>query len=161
MPESNATPSAAADVSDAVLSSSRYLTRQEVIRRRSRRVKQLSKCYRAHYWSLMQELKIRYREYYWKYGRSAFQEDEKREGEGVEGTGENLNGHGKLGLGLGIGENGFDVKRCAVSGCKSKAMALTRFCHPHILSDSKQKLYKGCSFVIKRFGLFHFFCLVG
>lgn len=157
MPESNATPSTAADVSDAVLSSSRYLTRQEVIRRRSRRVKQLSKCYRAHYWSLMQELKIRYREYYWKYGRSAFQEDEKREGEGVEGTGENLNGHGKLGLGLGIGENGFDVKRCAVSGCKSKAMALTRFCHPHILSDSKQKLYKGCSFVIKRFGLFHFF----
>ncbi|KAL6338454.1 hypothetical protein AAG906_020544 [Vitis piasezkii] len=153
MPESNATPSTAADVSDApsdaVLSSSRYLTRQEVIRRRSRRVKQLSKCYRAHYWSLMQELKIRYREYYWKYGRSAFQEDEKREGEGVEGTGENLNGHGKLGLGLGIGENGFDVKRCAVSGCKSKAMALTRFCHPHILSDSKQKLYKGCSFVIK------------
>ena len=169
MLDSDPTQSTAATVSDAtadvVLANSKYLTRQEVIRRRSRRVKQLSKCYRAHYWSLMQELKIRYREYYWKYGRSAFQEDDKREGEGVEGTGENLNSNGKLGLGFGAGENGFDVKRCAVSGCKSKAMALTRFCHPHILSDSKQKLYKGCSFVIKRFGLFYFFfkffiCLV-
>lgn len=159
MPESNPSPSTAADVSDAsadaVLSISRHLTRQEVIRRRSRRMKQLSKCYRAYYWSLLQELKIKYREYYWKYGRSAYKENEKQEGEGVEETGENLNGHRKLGLGLGlgIGENGLDVKRCAVSGCKSKAMALTRFCHPHILSDSKQMLYKGCSFVIKRFGL--------
>lgn len=40
-------------------------------------------------------------------------------------------------------------QRCAFVGCKLKAMPLTAFCHLHILSDSKQKLYKPCSHVIK------------
>ncbi|KAB2016292.1 hypothetical protein ERO13_D08G083250v2 [Gossypium hirsutum] len=31
-----------------------------------------------------------------------------------------------------------------------KAMAVTRFCHLHILSYSKQELYKACTYVIKR-----------
>uniref|UniRef100_A0A2P2M0X1 KAT8 regulatory NSL complex subunit 2 n=1 Tax=Rhizophora mucronata TaxID=61149 RepID=A0A2P2M0X1_RHIMU len=32
-------------------------------------------------------------------------------------------------------------------------MALTSFCHLHILSDAKQKLYKPCDYIIKRFYL--------
>ncbi|KAK9291626.1 hypothetical protein L1049_019575 [Liquidambar formosana] len=127
---------------DLVLSRSEFLTREEVLRRRSRRIKQLSRCYKDHYWALMEELKIKYRDFYWKYGKSPFKEDEDREDSSRNRTGENHTR--KLGLGFEEYEN-----RCAVAGCKAKAMALTRFCHPHILSDSKQKLYKRCTYVIK------------
>ncbi|KAK3020503.1 hypothetical protein RJ639_045445 [Escallonia herrerae] len=125
---------------DSILSSSELLTRQEVLKRRSRRLRQLARVYKDHYWSLMEELKHKYKEYYWEYGKSPFQEDEDREilnrTNGARGGGE--------GSGLGF------VNRCGVHGCKSKSMALTKFCHTHILADSKQKLYKGCSYVIKR-----------
>lgn len=139
---------------DLVLAKSEVLSREEVLKRRSRRVKQLARCYKAHYWSLMEELRVKYREYYWKYGKSPFKEDKDPEMVGAanrtEGTGESVNNvansvdynnvssNNQLGLGL-----------CAVGGCKSKAMAMTRFCHPHILSDSKQKLYKACTYAIK------------
>lgn len=43
--------------------------------------------------------------------------------------------------------------RCGFAGCKSRAMPLSRYCHPHVLSDSRQTLYKACTFVVKRFGL--------
>ncbi|KAL1336813.1 hypothetical protein AAHE18_10G090200 [Arachis hypogaea] len=48
-----------------------------------------------------------------------------------------------------LGVGGDDVVRCAFGGCKIKAMALTRYCHAHILSDPKQKLYRGCRTVAK------------
>ncbi|GFZ11366.1 hypothetical protein Acr_22g0007640 [Actinidia rufa] len=124
---------------DEALSRSEFLTREEVLKRRSRRVKQLEKVYRDHYWFLTEELKLRHREYYWEYGKSPFQEDEDNR--------ENLNqSNGQLGLGLGLNVN---VNRCEVHGCKMKAMALTKFCHSHILSDGKQKLYKGCDYATK------------
>ncbi|CBI36638.3 unnamed protein product, partial [Vitis vinifera] len=41
-------------------------------------------------------------------------------------------------------------QQCASVGCKTKAMALTRFCYLHILCDPKQQLYKPCHYVIKR-----------
>ncbi|XP_042483116.1 INO80 complex subunit D-like [Macadamia integrifolia] len=133
---------------DSILCDSKFLTREEVIRRRSRRVKQLARFYKDHYWALMEDLRVKYREYYWKYGKSPFKEEEAKEnggGGGVEGSGENNRST------LGIGENNNDVKnnRCAFTGCKAKAMALTNYCHPHILSDSKQKLYKPCTYVVK------------
>uniref|UniRef100_A0A0V0HNT5 KAT8 regulatory NSL complex subunit 2 n=1 Tax=Solanum chacoense TaxID=4108 RepID=A0A0V0HNT5_SOLCH len=122
---------------DAVLSQSKHLHRVEVYKRRNRRSKQLQRIYRDCYWSLMEEVKLKHREYCWKFGMSAFQEDEdKNNKDGTLGTGEN-NG------------NAVASNTCGVHGCKSKAMALTRFCHMHILSDSKQKLYKACSFAIK------------
>ncbi|CAI9772388.1 unnamed protein product [Fraxinus pennsylvanica] len=113
---------------DLILSKSEYLTRPEVLKRRARRTKQLVRIYRDHYWALMEELKLKYREYCWEYGKSPFQEDEENEK---------------------INSNCGDGTRCGVHGCKAKAMALTRFCHMHILSDSKQKLYKACNFSIK------------
>lgn len=126
----------------------------------------------------MEDLRVQYREYYWKYGISPCKEDDERESGGerelvgfnVEGCGETNNanysnsnnvvggnGGGNCGgkLGLGIGESVLpEVKlggnnRCTFVGCKLKAMALTSFCHLHILSDPQQKLYKACSFVIK------------
>ncbi|PSR92820.1 INO80 complex subunit D like [Actinidia chinensis var. chinensis] len=124
---------------DEALSRSEFLTREEVLKRRSRRVKQLAKVYRDHFWYLMEELKLRHREYYWEYGKSPF--------EGDEDNRENLNqNNGQLGLGLGPNVN---VNRCEVHGCKMKAMALTKFCHLHILSDGKQKLYKRCDYATK------------
>ncbi|TYH49529.1 hypothetical protein ES332_D10G143900v1 [Gossypium tomentosum] len=119
---------------DLDLSKSDYLSRQEVLRRRSRRVKQLARLYKAHYWSLMEELKRKHKEYYWLYGKSPFKEDEKK-------NGEQNDENNKLGL-------GFQLK-CQISDCKDKAMALTRFCHKHILKDTNQMLYRGCNFPIK------------
>ncbi|TYG50018.1 hypothetical protein ES288_D10G142200v1 [Gossypium darwinii] len=119
---------------DLALSKSDYLSRQEVLRRRSRRVKQLARLYKAHYWSLMEELKRKHKEYYWLYGKSPFKEDEKK-------NGEQNDENNKLGL-------GFQLK-CQISDCKDKAMALTRFCHKHTLKDTNQMLYRGCNFPIK------------
>ncbi|XP_059628609.1 uncharacterized protein LOC132271289 [Cornus florida] len=167
-PNNNASPHStplAIDGSDedSALSKSVFLSRQEVLKRRSRRLKQLATVYKDHYWTLMDDLKHKYREYYWEYGKSPFQEDEERENldrkNCAQGTREDANrsnngNGGKLGLGLGV-----NVSRCAVNGCKAKAMALTKFCHLHILSDAKQKLYKGCNYVTKSAPAGPIFCM--
>ncbi|KAL2320427.1 hypothetical protein Fmac_029396 [Flemingia macrophylla] len=127
---------------DKALANSAALTRREVIERRLRRVKQLERCYRAHYWTLMEELRAKHKHYYWTYGKSPFKEDENDSV--VLGPNDTKNNNAAAAA-------GDDVVRCASSGCKSKAMALTRFCHLHILSDSKQSLYGGCSTVAKNF----------
>lgn len=125
-------------IDDSALHSSEFLTREEVLRRRSRRVNQLARYYRTQYWTLMEEVRAKYREYYWKYGKSPFQEEEGEES--------------RRGLGFGGGNcNGNGMRMCSFSGCESKAMELTSYCHSHILHDSKQKLYKACSYVLKRF----------
>jgi hypothetical protein len=99
----------------------------------------------------MEELKIQYREYYWKYGVSPFKQELQHhasqrdiEAGDLEGTGENNSSNN---LNMDVTSN----QRCVFVGCKLKAMPLTSFCHLHILSDSKQKLYKACGYVIKRF----------
>ncbi|TXG72872.1 hypothetical protein EZV62_001451 [Acer yangbiense] len=144
-----------------VLSRVTHLTRPELLRRRSHYLKQLSKCYKDHYWGLVEELKTQYRDYYWEFGvspvKDSQQEDKATERESVD----NNNNNNKLLVVEGSGDNvtsynnggGFlDIKnnqRCSFIGCKLKAMAFTSFCHLHILSDSKQKLYKPCDYVIK------------
>ncbi|PON55374.1 KAT8 regulatory NSL complex subunit [Parasponia andersonii] len=150
-PESPSSPSPSSPMTidgsdrDSALASSEWLSRREVLERRSRRVKQLARLYRHHYWALMEDLKAKHREYYWTYGKSPFKEDEAAPpANGTDGYGEN----GRLGFGSG-GGNGDDIGRCQVANCKAKAMALTEFCHAHILSDPHQKLYKGCTYVIK------------
>ncbi|KAJ6734291.1 hypothetical protein OIU79_001534 [Salix purpurea] len=143
---------------DQVLSSATHITRHELLKRRSYKLKQLSKCFRDHYWALMEELKIQYREYYWKYGVSPFKEDnqkqeQQKQGGGVGGL-QRVNEESGANIEV-IGENNTNVSdlksnhRCLFVGCKLKAMALTSFCHLHILSDAKQKLYRPCGYVIK------------
>ncbi|KAK9138894.1 hypothetical protein Sjap_009488 [Stephania japonica] len=163
---------------DLALAGAGALTFEEVIRRRARRTKQLQRYYRDQYWAMAEKARVLYREYVWKYGKSPFKDDEEERGGcngnggggngggggggAVEGSCEsnsnvNVNGNGNgVGngvngggrLGLGFDESGR-IKRCAFPGCKTKAMALTSYCHPHILSDNKQKLYKACTYVIK------------
>lgn len=137
---------------DAVLAKSNYLSRREVLERRSRHCKQLARLYRNHYWVIMDMVKLKHRDYYWTYGKSPFKDDNPNSNSA--NSNEDHNSNGKLGLGFGAFDGGDEFKRCQVAGCKSKAMALTRFCHVHILSDPKQKLYKGCTYVLKRFGSF-------
>ncbi|XP_061991666.1 uncharacterized protein LOC133709798 [Rosa rugosa] len=127
---------------DVVLSSASHLTRQELLRRRSHNLKELTKCYKDHYWGFMEHLKIQYREYYWKYGVSPFKEDN-------NATTTNNNNNNGVAAVEGSDDNHNNNRRCASVGCKLKAMALTSFCHLHILSDSKQRLYKACNYVIK------------
>ncbi|KAD4384161.1 hypothetical protein R6Q59_011857 [Mikania micrantha] len=130
---------------DEFLSNSTHLSRQQVLNRRSHNMQQLSKCYRDHYWGLMEEVRVRYREYLWKFGMSPFQEDHNEDEknnvkqeqvrDGIEDAG-----------------TGDDITKslpCVFNGCKTKAMTLTRFCHVHILSDPKQQLYKPCEFLLK------------
>ncbi|KAF7819314.1 INO80 complex subunit D-like [Senna tora] len=126
---------------DSALAKSKVLSRREVLKRRLRRVNQLIRLYRAYYWALVEEVKVKHKEYYWTYGKSPFMEDHKNNHtEGTAPSAENASN---------CNGNDKDVVRCAFSGCKSKAMALTRYCHNHILSDSKQKLYRGCVAVAK------------
>ncbi|KAG8390712.1 hypothetical protein BUALT_Bualt01G0112000 [Buddleja alternifolia] len=133
---------------DVALSKSEFLTRPEVLNRRARRVKQLIRIYRDHYWALMEELKLKYREYYWEYGKSPFVEDEENEKVNSNCNAVENGNNGNLGVN-GVNSNNNLSNRCGVHGCKAKAMALTKFCHMHILSDAKQKLYKSCEFSIK------------
>ncbi|XVE76653.1 hypothetical protein DITRI_Ditri12bG0191100 [Diplodiscus trichospermus] len=144
---------------DLVLSRASHLTRQELLKRRLHNLRQLSRCYRDHYWALMQEFKFQYRDYYWKFGVSPFKHDHNQEAAGdaevaanptnnIEGSGDNVNANNNNN----IYHSCLDFKnnhRCLFVGCKFKAMALTSFCHLHILSDSKQRLYKACTYVIK------------
>lgn len=132
-----------ADEETLALSTAEFLTRYEVLKRRSQRVKRLKKLYKTHYWALMEELRSSYRKYYWEYGKSPYKEDNNNNNKINENSNNNNNEEKKD-----IEEGGF-VKKCGMAGCKTKAMPMTRFCHLHILSDSKQKLYKGCSYVTK------------
>ncbi|KAJ8458153.1 hypothetical protein OPV22_031079 [Ensete ventricosum] len=132
------------------------LAREEVLRRRSRRTKQLARCYRRQFWALMEEIRVKHRDYYWEHGSSPFDEGDDGGGKGraVAGTLDGIEENGRARLGFGEGEGSGrtmtgERMRCAFPGCKSKAMPLTRFCHPHILADGKQKLYKACTYVTK------------
>ncbi|XP_031283887.1 INO80 complex subunit D-like [Pistacia vera] len=152
---------------DMALARASHLTRHQLLRRRAFFLRQLSRCYRDHYWALMEELKIQYKQYYWNFGVSPLKEINNNNSNNnnndnddkniVEGSGENVNNNisnssvnnnnnGNNNNNLNINNNN---SRCLFVGCKLKAMALTSFCHLHILSDSKQKLYKPCDYVIK------------
>ncbi|KAL5543285.1 hypothetical protein UlMin_010995 [Ulmus minor] len=114
------------------LSRASHLSRKEVLRRRSNHLRKLTKCYRDLYWAYAEELRIQYNRYYWNYGVSPFKQDQPQP---------------HLNLNQQSDEN--NPTNCSFVGCDFKAMPLTTFCHLHILSDSNQKLYKPCTYVIK------------
>ncbi|WOL12771.1 INO80 complex subunit D-like isoform X2 [Canna indica] len=159
---------------DELLNGADALSREEVLRRRARRLRNLAECYRRHYWALMEEVRVKHRDFYWEYGESPLEEgpsEANGRGFGAGAGGRELlvedgamdrneeNGRAGIGVGLGFGEGEAggggrreERKRCAFAGCKSKAMPLTRFCHPHILADTNQTLYKACTYVMKNCG---------
>ncbi|XP_027364063.1 INO80 complex subunit D-like [Abrus precatorius] len=107
-------------VAPQALARASHLTRPELLRRRLENLKRLSKWYRELYWALIHQLQTLYGHYLCHYALSPFHPI-----------------------------THFDLVLCAFLGCKFKAMPFTSFCHFHILSDSSQKLYKPCNYVIK------------
>ncbi|KAI5067641.1 hypothetical protein GOP47_0018169 [Adiantum capillus-veneris] len=149
---------------DEALKNADALTEQEVARRRLRRVNQLMRLYRMHYWGLLEELRSKYRVFYIKHGKGGWKDDtEAVEKEKLEGTVDNSDGQDFMSKGkLQLGDNSGAMKeplapdksvgetlRCTYQGCKSKPLALSGFCFSHILSEPRQQLYRPCSFVIK------------
>ncbi|KAJ0836517.1 putative DNA-binding domain, KAT8 regulatory NSL complex subunit 2 [Helianthus annuus] len=129
MPDSITSMGSAAEVDEDVVLP--VLGREEVVKRRCRRLKQLGRVYKDHYWCMMDELKRKYRRYYWSYGKSPVTETNDDDNDVDDGNFE------------------LEFSWCAIRGCKNKAMALTKFCHAHILSDSKQTLYMRCNYVVQ------------
>lgn len=105
----------------------------------------------------MEELKVKHKEYCWKYGKSPYKEDEKnkKRKRDFNNDKEIFELNAKLGIRDGGGEAEDEergeggLRKCLAAGFNAKAMALTRFFNTHILLDSRQKLYKGCTFDIK------------
>nr|APR63746.1 hypothetical protein [Populus tomentosa] len=92
----------------------------------------------------MEELKVKHKEYCWKYGKSPYKEDEKnkKRKRDFNNDKEIFELNAKLGI-----RDGGGLRKCLAAGCKAKAMALTRFCNAHILLDSRQK--KVCFFLFE------------
>ncbi|CAH1425136.1 unnamed protein product [Lactuca virosa] len=134
---------------DEYLACSTYLSRQQILRRRSHHLKQLTKCYRDQYWGLMEELRVKHREYVWKFGRNPFQEEPNQDDKDnvIEEELKDAIDDGIVESGDGDGKSNGLI--CTSSGCTLKAMILTKFCRLHILSDPKQQLYKPCEYVSK------------
>ncbi|XP_062180587.1 uncharacterized protein LOC133884988 [Phragmites australis] len=115
------------------------LTREEVLRRRLRRAARLAGVYRRLYWAMAEEVRARHRQYVWDLGRSPLEAKEPPPPASA------FPGAGEAPRPAAVPRR----KKCGFTGCKVRAMAMTRFCHSHILSDPNQALYKPCAYVIK------------
>ncbi|XP_058774206.1 uncharacterized protein LOC131648471 [Vicia villosa] len=109
------------------LSTASHLTHRELLCRRLRNIKRLTKLYRRQYWALIEQVRIKHRQYVIETGLSPFQDEPDV-----------------------VIDNYTNI--CAFDGCMSNPMPCTSFCFQHILSDPKQVLYKPCTFVIARSG---------
>ncbi|KAF8650687.1 hypothetical protein HU200_063810 [Digitaria exilis] len=109
------------------------LTREEVVRRRRRRAARLAGVYRRLYWAMAEE-------YVWDLARSPLEAEQP-----PPPTGAPVPTVGEPPRAAPVPRR----KKCGFTGCKVRAMATTRFCHSHILSDPKQLLYKPCAYITK------------
>ncbi|GJN14023.1 hypothetical protein PR202_gb00796 [Eleusine coracana subsp. coracana] len=117
------------------------LTREEVLRRRRRRAARLAGVYRRLYWAMAEEVRAKHRQYVWDLGRSPLESEQPPPPPGAVV----FPGNGEAPKPTPVPRR----KKCGFTGCKVRAMAMTRFCHSHILSDPKQALYKPCTYVMK------------
>ena len=118
------------------------LTREDVLRRRRRRVARLAGVYRRLYWAMAEEVRARHRQYVWDLARSPLEAEQPPAPPGGP-----IPAAGEPPRPAPVPRR----KKCGFTGCKVRAMATTRFCHSHILSDPKQLLYKPCAYITKRF----------
>lgn len=130
---------------DHILNRAEALTLDEVIERRSRRVRKLMKVYKSQYWGLVEEMRTKYRRFYLRHGKSGWRDDEE-EREGVDGGGAGGDdGMREPERRAGNSEN----VHCGAQGCTAKPLQLSVFCFAHILQEPRQRLYKPCSHVIR------------
>ncbi|XP_066363703.1 uncharacterized protein [Miscanthus floridulus] len=116
------------------------LTREEVLRRRRRRAARLAGVYRRLYWAMAEEVRARHRQYVWDLARSPLEAEQPPAPPGGP-----IPAAGEPPRPAPVPRR----KKCGFTGCKVRAMATTRFCHSHILSDPKQLLYKPCAYITK------------
>ncbi|KAL6905871.1 hypothetical protein ACP4OV_003472 [Aristida adscensionis] len=137
---------------DAPLRLSAALSREEVLRRRRRRLAQLFSLYRAHYWALADELPARHARYWWHHGASPELPDDPPYPLHPQPPLPLPNGGGFLCPPPHDAPPPAAGGRaaCAAPKCEAKAMPLSPYCFPHILLDPKQQLYKPCAFVTKK-----------
>jgi hypothetical protein len=150
---------------DAELGLSKALSREEVLRRRRRRLVQLYSLYRAQYWALADELLAKHGEYWWEHGSSPVLSEEPPRAlhpprllpalDNDAGVGVLFNGGGvgnlqKCSVGALTPAPASVRAGCAALNCEAKAMPLSQYCFQHILLDTKQQLYQPCAFVKKQ-----------
>jgi hypothetical protein len=121
---------------DDVLKRSDALTQEEVIQRRLKRMRKLMKLYRSQYWSLVEEMRMKYRRFYLRYGKSGWRDDVEEKEDGGDGMREPERG------------NAENI-HCGAQGCTAKPLALSVFCFAHILLEPRQRLYKPCGHVVR------------
>ncbi|KAL1822332.1 hypothetical protein ACET3Z_009110 [Daucus carota] len=127
-----------------------YITRKELLTRRARMLRELANIYKDEYWALMEEIKDKYAEFCWEYGKATIDDSDEdveidknveRENVAVADGVEK-----KAGKPVGVPGSG---NRCEAYRCERKAMELTQYCFDHILLDERQVLYKGCKYVLR------------
>ena len=161
---------------DKVLKESHVLTAEEVIQRRTRRLEQLMKVYRAQYWGLLEEMRSKYRRFYLRHGKSGWRWDnedgvgvsrsEQNHGEqaaaaaaaaaGGGGGGRELNSTsvaGEMKEPHAPEKLGNEIMRCGAQGCNNKPLLLSVYCYAHVLLEPRQRLYRPCSYVVRRSAL--------
>lgn len=147
---------------DEILKRTDTLTVEEVVSRRARRVRQLMKLYRAQYWGLLEEMRSKYRRFYLRHGKSGWRHD-------IDGGNSQRADAGEATVGVIEGKipdtpgamkephapekAGSETLRCGAQGCQSKPLLLSVFCYQHVVHEPRQRLYRPCSFVTRRWAL--------
>lgn len=159
---------------DKVLKESHVLTAEEVIQRRTRRLEQLMKVYRAQYWGLLEEMRSKYRRFYLRHGKSGWRWDNE-DGVGVSRSEQNHGEQAAAAAAAGGGGGGRElnstsvagemkephapeklgneIMRCGAQGCNNKPLLLSVYCYAHVLLEPRQRLYRPCSYVVRRSAL--------
>lgn len=121
------------------------LTQEQLLHRRASRLRHLLRIYRAQYWGLLEEMRSKYRRFYLRHGKSGWRRD--------PGPA-NPTGDDPADLPAAEMKQPHapepDVTHCGAQGCVAKPLLLSSYCYMHILQEPRQRLYKPCSFIIRR-----------
>uniref|UniRef100_A0A7I4BR11 KAT8 regulatory NSL complex subunit 2 n=1 Tax=Physcomitrium patens TaxID=3218 RepID=A0A7I4BR11_PHYPA len=120
------------------------LTREQLVHRRARRLRHLLRMYRHQYWGLLEELRSKYRRFYLRTGKSGWR------GREVDGDPNPTPAPGEMKQPNAPETPGTEISRCGAQGCDAKPLLLSRYCYTHILQEPRQRLYKPCSFTVRR-----------
>jgi hypothetical protein len=126
------------------------LTHEQLLRRRASRLRHLLSIYRSQYWGLLEEMRSKYRRFYLRHGKSGWRRDQgpapapdpDRPAPGPS-AGEMKQPHAPE-------TPGSELSRCGAQGCFAKPLLLSSYCYTHILQEPRQRLYKPCSFIVRR-----------
>lgn len=126
------------------------LTQEQLLHRRASRLRHLLRIYRAQYWGLLEEMRSKYRRFYLRHGKSGWRRDAGPGPSGLDRNdpdlppGEMKRPHAPEPPG------GSDVSRCGAQNCLAKPLLLSSYCYTHILQEPRQRLYRPCSFIVRR-----------